>query len=522
MDQEGLQPTAQAAREKLIRRVTFDLTGMPPTLAEIDAFLTDESEQAFEKVVDRLLASNRYGQRMAVMWLDAARYGDTSVYHADGPRDMWAWRDAIVDAYNDNMPFDEFSINQIAGDLRPDATDRQKLLAGFNRNNGTTDEGGAIAEEYRVEYAVDRVKTTSTVWLGLTMECAQCHDHKYDPISQEDYYKFYAFFNVSSDGGMQTRNGNAEPKIDVFDPEKQKQIPAVEQKLTAVQQQQQTIESECEPELNEWIEQQQLEAEDQGLNSEGCIVQLLLSEGSGDTVTDTIETDRKGKIHGKAEWVKARDDWGIHFDGESYIDLGDLGNFERTDKFSYGGWFKPEKDTGGAILARMDDANAFRGYDLYVANGKVAVHIIHKWEQNAIKVTTNKSLDPDKWYHIFATYDGSSKAAGIKIYVNGEAWDWAINEDDLNESIKTEKTLLIGSRHPGSRLKGVVDEIQLYSRQLSELRSETVGRELFRSVIAVGRCERTNRSTKRSDQTVFPDDAAQRIPGNGKPNIGVE
>ncbi|MEO1530363.1 MAG: DUF1549 domain-containing protein [Planctomycetota bacterium] len=190
---EEKTPRGEASREKLIRRLSFDLTGLPPTLEEIDAFVADESEDAYEKLVDRLLGSSHYGERMAVMWMDAARYGDTSVYHADGPRDMWAWRDAIVRAYNDNMPFDQFSILQLAGDLIPDAPLEQKILAGFNRNNGTTDEGGAIAEEYRVEYAVDRVKTTSTVWMGLTMECAQCHDHKYDPITQEEYYKFFAF-----------------------------------------------------------------------------------------------------------------------------------------------------------------------------------------------------------------------------------------------------------------------------------------------------------------------------------------
>ncbi len=182
--EHGLQLSPQTDRDKLIRRITFDLTGLPPTIEEIDAFVADTSNDAYERLVDRLLDSPRYGQRMALAWMDAARYGDTSVYHADGPRDMWAWRDAIVDAYNNNLPFDQFSICQIAGDLLPDATLEQQVLAGFNRNNGTTDEGGAIAEEYRVEYAVDRVKTTSTVWLGLTMECAQCHDHKYDPISQ--------------------------------------------------------------------------------------------------------------------------------------------------------------------------------------------------------------------------------------------------------------------------------------------------------------------------------------------------
>ncbi len=496
----GLQISERATREKLIRRLTYDLTGMPPLLAEIDDFLADGSAGAYERVVDRLLASSRYGQRMALMWLDAARYGDTSVYHADGPREMWAWRDAIVDAYNQNMPFDQFSINQIAGDLRPDASLQEKVLAGFNRNNGTTDEGGAIAEEYRVEYAVDRVKTTSTVWLGLTMECAQCHDHKYDPISQADYYRFYAFFNVSRDEGMQTRDGNAQPKIDLLDPEKERQIPAIEQQLTSVQQQQATIESGCHSELEAWLAQQRASSPEPSAAIDGCIVNLPLSEGSGDTVNDLLIADRQSKIHGNASWVKTRDQWGLKFDGGNYIDLGDVGNFERTDQFSYGGWFQPQADTGGAILARMDDANNHRGYDLYVAGGKVAVHIIHNWPGNAIKVTTNKALEADNWYHIFATYDGSSKASGIKIYVNGEIWDWSIEQDGLTETIETDKSLLIGSRHPGSRLKGVVDQIEVYNRRLSEkevkLLAESSAVEALLAIEAEQRTEAQNQAIR--------------------------
>ena len=189
LEREGLAPSPEAGRETLIRRLTLDLTGLPPTLEQVDAFLGDKSPDAYEKVVDRLLASPRYGERMAVMWLDLARYGDTSVYHQDGAREMWAWRDGIIAAYNANKPFDRFTIDQLAGDLLPDATLEQRIASGFNRNNGTTDEGGLIEEEMRVEYAVDRVKTTATTWLGLTLECAQCHDHFYDPISQVDYYK---------------------------------------------------------------------------------------------------------------------------------------------------------------------------------------------------------------------------------------------------------------------------------------------------------------------------------------------
>jgi hypothetical protein len=181
---EGLKPNGDADRERLLRRVTLDLTGLPPTIADIDAFLADASDTAYEKVIDRLLASPHFGERMAVVWMDAARYGDTSVFHADGPRDMWPWRDWVISAYNSNKPFDQFTLEQLAGDLLPDSTVDQRVATGFLRNNATTDEGGLIEEEYRVEYAVDRVKTTSMVWMGLSMECAQCHNHKYDPITQ--------------------------------------------------------------------------------------------------------------------------------------------------------------------------------------------------------------------------------------------------------------------------------------------------------------------------------------------------
>ena len=199
----------------MIRRVCFDLTGLPPSPEEVERFVNDTDPNAYEKLVDSLLASERYGERMTLAWMDAARYGDSSVFHDDGVRFMWPWRDWTIDAYNDNKRFDDFTIEQLAGDQLDNATLAQKVASGFNRNHGTTDEGGAIDEEYRVEYNVDRVKTTSNVWLGLTMECAQCHDHKYDPISQKEYYQFYAYFNINSDKGMQTRNGNSAPMIKV-------------------------------------------------------------------------------------------------------------------------------------------------------------------------------------------------------------------------------------------------------------------------------------------------------------------
>ncbi len=469
LEQEGLTPTRQADRTTLIRRLSYDLTGLPPTLQEIDDFLADSSADAYEKVVDRLLASKHYGERMAVMWLDAARYGDTSVYHADGPRDMWGWRDAIVNAYNDNMPFNRFSISQLAGDLVPEATLEQRVLAGFNRNNGTTDEGGAIAEEYRVEYAVDRVKTTSTVWLGLSVECAQCHDHKYDPISQEDYYRFFAFFNVSADKGMQTRGGNAEPTLAIPDPDKQRKLPGAERKLAQTEKQLQQHIQSMQPQFQSWLSDQETQLVGHEPLPSGATLEATFREGEGNQVADIANDDRRGTVQGKAEWIDTPFDRGLQFSGGNYVDFGDVGDFERTSAFSYGGWLKPQAKSTGALLARMDDANRHRGYDMMVvSDGPISVHIIHDWPGNAIKVTTKKKLKSDRWHHLFATYDGSSKAAGVKIYVNGEPWEWNIEQDGLTETIRTEKSLLVGSRHPGTRLKGTVDSVQVFNRQLAD------------------------------------------------------
>ena len=195
LQREGLRPAPPANKETLIRRVTFDLTGLPPTLPEIDAFLADDSADAYESLVDRLLKSPRYGERMAMQWLDAARYADTHGYSLDRRRVMWPWRDWVIWAYNHNMPFDQFMIEQLAGDLLPEATVAQRVATGFNRNHPIQSEGGVIDEEYRVETVVDRVETTASVFLGLTMGCCRCHDHKYEPFSQKDFYRFYAFFN---------------------------------------------------------------------------------------------------------------------------------------------------------------------------------------------------------------------------------------------------------------------------------------------------------------------------------------
>jgi len=229
LEAEGLSPSPEASRETLLRRVFLDLTGLPPTPEEVDEYLADTRADAYERVVDRLLTAEpyrtRHAERMAASWMDQARYADTSGIHMDAGRQSWLWRDWVIKAYHDNMPWDQFVIEQLAGDLIPGATDEQKVATGFNRNHVTSDEGGAIAEEYLVEYAVDRTTTTASVFLGLTVGCARCHDHKFDPVTSEDFYRMYAYFNSIEEPGLYSQVPDANRALEPF-----MQVPSKEQK----------------------------------------------------------------------------------------------------------------------------------------------------------------------------------------------------------------------------------------------------------------------------------------------------
>ena len=252
LEAQGLTPNTQASRETLIRRVTLDLTGLPPTLAEIDAFLSDTSADAYEKVVERLLASPHYGERMAVDWLDAARFADTHGYHVDSQREMWRWRNWVIDAFNRNMPFDQFTVEQLAGDLLPEPTESNRIASGFNRNHGINFEGGAFAEEFRVEYVVDRVHTTATIFMGLTLKCARCHDHKFDPLSQKDYYRFFAFFNSVPERGIDGATGNAVPLMRFPSREQRRELVALNAALTSRQQALETYRNKSSEKATAW------------------------------------------------------------------------------------------------------------------------------------------------------------------------------------------------------------------------------------------------------------------------------
>jgi hypothetical protein len=235
LEEQGLLPAPEADRPTLLRRVTLDLTGLPPTPEEVDALVSDHSPDAYEKVVDRLLASPRYGERMATIWLDAARFADTNGYQVDRDREMHAWREWVIRAFNANKPFDQFTVEQLAGDLLPNSTLEQRIATGFNRNHMINEEGGIIPEEFLAEYCADRVETTATVWLGLTLGCARCHDHKYDPFTQKDFYRLYAFFHNVPESGLGVRAAhvrrNAPPYLELPAPDLEAKLASLERAL---------------------------------------------------------------------------------------------------------------------------------------------------------------------------------------------------------------------------------------------------------------------------------------------------
>jgi hypothetical protein len=447
LDREGLAPSSEAERAILIRRVSLDLTGIPPTPEEVDAFVRDGD---YEKVVDRLLASPRYGERMAAPWLDAARYADTNGYQTDGERSMWRWRDWVIDAFNRNMPYDRFTVEQLAGDMLPKATLEQKIASGFNRNHRGNGEGGIVPEEYAVEYVVDRVDTTSTVWLGLTVGCARCHDHKYDPISQKEFYQFFAYFNNVPERGMAFKYGNSPPFIQAPTPEQQAQVREMEQKVSAA------------------------EARFAKLDVARAQHQWERSLDPKDDVQWSIPDDL----------VVQRDL--ATLDGNSFVDAGTVAGFGFYDKFTLAAWVNPSAPTG-AILTRMEDIPEGEGYGLYLKDGKVAASMVKRWLDDGARVETERSLPLNRWSHVVLTYDGTRMADGIHIYVNGAEQKLKVALDVLNQTFTVKDPLRIGGGGgPENRFHGSIDDVRVYKTALSSAQAAVLAtRDAIPAIAAI-------------------------------------
>ena len=456
LEQQGLRPAQPSDRNRLLRRVTFDLTGLPPTPAELDAFLADTTPGAYERVVDRLLKSSRFGERMAIRWLDAARYADTQGYQSDGERVMWRWRDWVIDAFNANKPYDQFLTEQLAGDLLPNARRDQIIATGFNRNHRGNSEGGIIPEEYAVEYVVDRVDTFSTVFLGLTAGCARCHDHKYDPLTQTEYYQLYAFFNNIGEWGRYVKYGNTPPYIAAPTKEQEKELTELEARHADARKKWEQTRPVVAQAEKRW-------AEEASKSNEG------IEWMPGRTLQTQMKlTGAEGQFDGKRE-ISA----GLQTGGFGYL-----------DKFTVSLWMKPEA-ANGAVFARGKDASEELGYGLYLISGKLQFHMTQRWLDDALRVEAEQPLALNQWHQVTVRYDGTRLASGVHIYVDGKQAKLKTLLDMLNQSFFTTAPFRIGGGS-GMRFTGEIRDVRVFMAALHEEEIQSLApRESVNEILAI-------------------------------------
>jgi hypothetical protein len=480
LEKQGLRPAPEADRRTLARRVSLDLTGLPPTPAAVEAFVHDPAPDAYEHYVDRLLASPHWGEHRGRYWLDAARYADTHGIHFDNYREIWSYRDWVIGAFNRNLPFDQFTIEQLAGDLLPHPTLAQEVASGFNRCNITTNEGGAIAEEYLVLYTRDRTETTSQVWMGLTAGCAVCHDHKFDPLSQREFYSLAAFFNNTTQAAMDGNVQDTAPTMVVPRPADRPRWEALSQELADVRRQAAERRQTVRPEFDRWLADARPETVTAMLPRDGLRLHGALDEGGGRMAHFTVD----GTLH--AVTLPPGSAWGVgHVSERAFqskagagLKVTGAGDFDKDQAFSFGAWVRlPRDNATGSLLARTDDGANARGWDLWVEGSRVGIRLIHDWPGDALKVITHKPIPRNQWNHVFVTYDGSGKAAGVQVYVNGSPQATEAPADSLKGTVRTPASLRVAERGQMSRLNGVlVQDVRVYDRALAAAEVDRLAR----------------------------------------------
>lgn len=481
LEREGIKHAAEADKETLIRRVSFDITGLPPTITEIDNYLRNNNPDSYEQMVDHFLASPRYGERMAAFWLDVARFADSHGYLDDKHRDASPWRDWVIQAYNNNLPYDQFITWQLAGDLLPNATKEQILATGFNRNQKQNTEAGIIPEEFRVEYNVDRTNTIGTGLMGLTLSCAKCHDHKYDPVSQKDYYSLYAFFNSTFELGS-SNYGNyynmvPGPTLLLTNDRQDFMIDSLQQVIA-------------------WLEKQP--AASNSMATPASLEDKVLAHLSFDKVETLSVTTSKGNRTGAAfrnttnptlsafskneKSVSGIAGNGLLLEEETTVNFAayGLGYFERYEPFAFSIWVKPATQyEESAILHHSDSRRyGFQGYDLMLKDNHVNFRLMHAFPHDAISVISQQDLTAGKWHHIAVSYDGSSRADGVNIFINGKKEPVTIEYDHLIKNTRSfpdiHKTSVLPGLSFGYRVlektmkDAAVDEFYLFDNSITE------------------------------------------------------
>ena len=493
LEGQNMAPAREADKETLIRRVTFDITGLPPTLAEIDAFKQDKSPNAYEKLVDRLLKSPHYGERMAADWLDLARFADSHGYTVDRLRDMSPYRDWVIGAFNKNQPYDQFIHWQLAGDLMKNPkgggsasrapTKEMRIATAFNRNHQQNMEGGVIEEEFQTEYVLDRTNTFGDAFIGLSVGCAKCHDHKYDPISQKNYYQLSSFFkNIDEAGQISWDDAMPSPTMLLPTSEQEKVLAFMQKNIDQQTSQLADIQKKGEDDFTHWIRGKAYATlTNQSTPKAGLQAKFSFDKNSLKNEADPKQlayTTLQGNNKQKENFVEGHHGPGVQLDGDAWLDLDRIGIFGKSEPFSVGMWVKIPKDMKEGVLFHKSQAERlynFRGYHVYLKNNKLEMSMAHVAPSNAITKVSRAAVPRDKWTQLTMTYDGSSKAAGLKLYLDGEPMPMLVTKDQLTKEIlfdtarvKPQPGLQIGGWWRGYGFKdGQVDDIVVYDRTLT-------------------------------------------------------
>ena len=451
----GLTQAPRAERRTLIRRVTFDLTGLPPTDVQVAEFLADDAPGAYERLVDRLLASEHYGEHVARFWLDAARYGDTHGLHVDNYREMWPYRDWVIDAFNDNLPYDQFLVEQLAGDLLPDPSLDQLVATGFSRCHVTTNEGGSIAEEVYVRNVIDRTSTMGVAMMGLTLGCATCHDHKFDPITQRDFYQLFAFFNSLDGPEMDGNTKNPAPFVRVPTPEQAAELDKLQREIATTGGQMQQI-----------------------VQSHGGTVELtrpIPDVASGRVFCSSFErqdAETQAAFHGNVSQTDGISGDGALLESDGFVEFAEVGDLKQDKPFTLSVWIRPPSPATGPVLAKMELKDLEKGYRITLDEGRLTVLLSGRWPGYAIKLTTFESVvRPNHWNHIAVTYEGRTDVTALALFVDGAGCSSYAVCDSLKEegSIGVRPPLRLGRVDTDRPWQGLaLDEFCIYDRRLRE------------------------------------------------------
>jgi hypothetical protein len=481
LETENLQPSAIAHKEVLLRRLSFDLTGLPPSLLDIETFINDRSPNAYEKQVDRLLASPHFAEQMTLDWMDLSRYADTHGYTVDRYRDVSPYRDWVIKAFDENMPYDQFIRWQLAGDMMKNPSREQILATTFNRLHPQNQEGGIIDEEFRSEYVADRTNIVGEGFLGLTMACAKCHDHKYDPISQRNYYEMYSFFNNVNESGQISFDSSMPVPNMLLPSDEQEEFMTYVNGLVEIKQKaiENIVVSESKN-AGQWVESERFQNLKVKAWPSKLVAKLDFVNGS---LNNSINPSEKGKMkrqHAPKQYpkiVNGHSGEGLELDGDAWLDLDRIGVFKRNQPFSIGIRIKiPEELENGVIFHKNIGTRlySYRGYHLALKENKLEAMLAHLWPDNAIVKLSTQDIPKNKWLQLTMTYDGSSKAEGLKVFLEGEELETKIKVDNLYKDIiykhSTEPGLQIGARWRGKGIGGaVVDDILVFTKALTDL-----------------------------------------------------